>query len=104
MLFSVLVSADLRLSQPMVRVVVCCARTACGADKHPAAAPIATMKSRRLISPPKGAGHGTITVQVSILEGADVRVGSKAPDAIRPRRGPMSASLLGHSGASAFRL
>ena len=38
----------------MVRVVVCCARTATGADKGPAAAAlIAVMKSRRLMLSPK---------------------------------------------------
>jgi hypothetical protein len=44
------VSADRRLSQPTVRVVACCARAASGADKQLAAALIAVMKSRRLIS------------------------------------------------------
>src|SRR5262249_47615695 len=108
MLFSVLVSADLRLSQPMVRVVVCCARTACGADKHAAAAPIAAMKSRRLISPPKGrwtwhhngsayhSGRGRCPLWVK--SGGDDRGDAAADVCFAPESGQIADRL----GMSAF--
>jgi hypothetical protein len=50
MLFSESVSADLRLNQPIVRLVVCCARAANG---HAAAPPPSSvMNSRRFMGRP----------------------------------------------------
>src|SRR5262245_28335080 len=91
MIFSELESADLRLNQPIVRVVVCCARTECGI----ATTPVRPVRnSRRLMFAP-GSGANIVLVETGALIGAhgglccpnfaDVRFGSEADICVSTR-------------------
>src|SRR5207244_9286341 len=103
MLFSESVSADLRLNQPIVRLVVCCARAATG--QTAAAPPSSVMNSRRLVCRERSivrGDEGRIMTRPSSRPEARSRLGCQTANELgAPVASSIPAQLPGHEPASA---